>query len=475
MSSEAAESSRAGQVEESGEEKAGWSRQRPWVALVSVPVVVSNEDEQAQKILPGTDVLLDFQDPPRPSYLVLPERIVPDPKFDNCFPYIVATHPSGRLIFHATQSRGNLNTAYFLCDAHSRTATRLPDVPVSQLRFNLRPRRSIGLIAYPRRTGHYIVAQLHPTSSTRHDTLLYYSTHTHEWAVKRLASSPDHKPWGAHGVFSHDGMLWWVDVAYGMLTCDPFADLPHLRFVPLPFGSEMDDAVVHRVFLDQRRCVRPSEGKLRYVEIRGLPLPHDPTAAVSSLPDYAAVCMWTLVDPEGPNHWEFEYEAPFSEIWADEGYIKAGLPPQKVPALALVHPNNHAVVYFFHGTSLFAVDMRARRVLDCEECLIDHHLQLQFQTSRFVDAWELPPTLLRIDPSAAGMEGPEDGELSMTDLMWGSDEELASLMSQMELKSQADEELSLVELMNMLKDLAPSSESSPWSSPSDASDQADEP
>ncbi|XP_062224776.1 uncharacterized protein LOC133923507 [Phragmites australis] len=466
MSSEAAESSRARQVEESDHEEDEVEpplvRQRPWVILASVPVIVGNKDEQAEKILPGTDFLLDFQDPPRPSYLVLPKRIAPDPTFDRCFPYIIATEPSGRLLFHATQGRGILNTAYFLCDAHTRTATRLPDAP------KLFPSRSIGLIADPRRAGHYMVAQLHPRSSTCHETLLYYSTDTDKWAVKRLATSPEHKPWRSHGVFSHDGMLWWVDVAYGMLACDPFPDHPDLRFVPLPVGSEIDESVFRnpRVFIDERRCIRLSKGKLRFVEIHA---PYNPVAAVSTLSDNTTVCMWTLVDPEGPHHWKFEYEAPFAEIWADESYITAGLPPQKVPALALVHPSNHEVVYFFHGSSLFAVDMRARRVLACEACLISPHLQLQFQTSRFVDAWELPPTLLGLDPSAADMEGPDDEELSMADLVIGSDEESASLVSEMEFKSQADEDRSLGELMSMLKDMAPES------APQPSLDQADEP
>jgi hypothetical protein len=34
--------------------------------------------------------------------------------------------------------------------------------------------------------------------------------------------------------------------------------------------------------------------------------------------------------------------------------------------LALIHPNNPAVVYFFLEDHLFAIDVPARKVVDCE-------------------------------------------------------------------------------------------------------------
>ncbi|RLN24660.1 hypothetical protein C2845_PM07G01150 [Panicum miliaceum] len=233
----------------------------------------------------------------------------------------------------------------------------------------------MGLVADPRFPGHHMVVQLHPTPWTsfrRHATLLCYSTVTGRWALKPLASAPNHEPWGEHGVFAHDGLLWWVDVAYGMLACNPFDDYPHLRFVPLPAGCEMHDLGDRRPrptkLMDQSHLIRPSQGMLRFVEIQSLSY------------DGAAV------DDPRPTP-PFECEASFADIWAHDSYVAAGLPQGKVAKLALVDPNNHDVVYFFQVRALFALDVRARRVLACEECLVDRQVQsLEFQYSRFVHA-----------------------------------------------------------------------------------------
>ncbi|CAD6334347.1 unnamed protein product [Miscanthus lutarioriparius] len=117
-----------------------------------------------------------------------------------------------------------------------------------------------------------------------------------------------------------------------------------------------------RTLIDQRRCVRPSEGKLRFVEIHGL-----------SYDD--------LVD----------YEVSLAKIWGNKTYTDAGLLPDDVPHVFLVDPNHHYVVYFFQGSKLFGLDMREKNVVACKECLIDRD-QLRFPSSRpIVDAWELPP------------------------------------------------------------------------------------
>ena len=243
-----------------------------------------------------------------------------------------------------------------------------------------------------------MVAQLHASVSRRHDALLCYSTATGQWAVKPLSSDRDHESWGADGVIAHDSLLWWVDVAYGMLVCDPFDSHPHLRFVPLPPGCKMHglgDGPRPTSEMDQHRLIRPSQGMLHYVEIQGLS--YD-SAAVNAPP---TVSMWTLVNPAGPHTWRFECEASFADIWAHDSYVAAGLPRGKVPKLALVDPTNHDVVYFFQDTALFALDVRARRVLACEECLVDRVFQDPlFQYSRFIDAWE-PPTVRGDSPASS--------------------------------------------------------------------------
>lgn len=83
MSGEAAESSRAreevAERREASEEVPG--QRRPWVVLSNIPVVVGDKDERAARILLGTDLLLDLQEPPRATYLIIPKSLVPSPSW----------------------------------------------------------------------------------------------------------------------------------------------------------------------------------------------------------------------------------------------------------------------------------------------------------------------------------------------------------------------------------------------------------
>ncbi|CAO2210929.1 unnamed protein product [Urochloa humidicola] len=479
MAFEVGESSRSSAREEEAAEgeasgAAARQQQRPWVALSSIPVVYGPRDAAAAAFVPGVDLLLELDGPPRGSYLALPERLVPDPRRwepGYNFPYVIAAAPA-RLLFMASQmtsQRRSLHDPdYFLCDVGARTALRLPAVP-REFPFGLFPRRTMGLAADPRSPGNHMVVQLHPAQGTalrRHDALLCFSTATGEWSVKTLASAPNHEPWGAHGVFALGGFLWWVDIAYGMLFCDPFEEHPRLRLVALPDGCEMQglgNCPRNTVLMDQRRLVRPSEGMLRYVEIQGLSYDR---AAVNDPPNNPVVSMWTLVEPEGADPWRPEYETSFADIWAHGTYIAAGLPQGKVPKLALIDPNNHEVIYFFQDALLFAWDARAGRVVSCAECFVDRVYQdLDFQYSRFVDAWEseLAPTVHGDDPASSdggsGTKGTDDEE--DLDMATGSDEELAYLLSQMEIKSQPDREHSQSDLLIMIEeDIAPPSDPS---------------
>jgi hypothetical protein len=405
---ELVQGSRAGQEAEQEPES---EPQRKWVALVSV-AVLDKEDDRTQEIVLGTDVLLDLKDPPLPSYLVLHPSVSLDPRSNEepLSAYILAAHRSGYILLQVVE--GN-RPDFFLCDTHSRTVTILPLVS-SFLRtcqgLDICTHLSIGLIADPLRRGHYVVAQLQPPNSFYHpNRLLCYSTAERRWFVRHLTRETDHmcSPFSQNGVLAHEGRLWWIALAYGIFFCDPFTpDLrfPELCFLPLPADCQMDGYVVFephiRTLINQRRCVRPSEGKLRFVEIRGLayddvlideddapPGPANPT-----------VGMWTLDDdPEGPDPWKLEYEVPFAEIWDNETYADAGLHPGEVPHVALVDPNDHCVVYFFQGSKLFGLDVLKKQVITCKECLIDRDQVIMFQSSRpIVDAWELsspPPTL----------------------------------------------------------------------------------
>jgi hypothetical protein len=60
-----------------------------------------------------------------------------------------------------------------------------------------------------------------------------------------------------------------------------------------------------------------------------------------------------------------KHKVNFADIWANESYKATGL-PKKVPVLAVVRPQNPDVVYFFLGKHLFGVNLRARKVVECE-------------------------------------------------------------------------------------------------------------
>nr|CAB3472051.1 unnamed protein product [Digitaria exilis] len=337
-------------------------QRRSWVALSAIPVVYGAEDVRAEAIAHGTDDLaLELQNPPCASYLALPEGLLPDARLcgeTDSLPYIIAAVP-GVLLVRTTdlaRGRGAINPVDFLSDVRSGTATRLPAVPAELSTRSLPPRRSLGLVADPRSPGHYVVAPLHRADGKamgRHGALVCYSTANRQWAVKTLSSAPDHKRWGKHGAFAHGGLLCWVDIAYGMVICDPFEEHPNLRLVPRPPGSEKGDGPRSTTLMNQRRCIRRSQGVLRYMEIEGL-----------------SYSMWSLVNPAGPTHWKFEHKVPFSKIWEHQSYLNAGMPKDKIPSLALVDPDDHDVVYFFQDAWLFGWNMRAGEITAYEECCI---------------------------------------------------------------------------------------------------------
>jgi hypothetical protein len=125
---ELAQWSRAGKEEEQEPEPS--EPQRKWVALVSVVVLFGSEDERAQEIILGTDMLMvDLNDPPLPSYLVLHPRIAPNPRRTNepLSAYILAADRSGYILLQVVE--GN-RPDFFLCNTHTRTVTILPPPPI---------------------------------------------------------------------------------------------------------------------------------------------------------------------------------------------------------------------------------------------------------------------------------------------------------------------------------------------------------
>uniref|UniRef100_A0A0D3ELL7 DUF1618 domain-containing protein n=1 Tax=Oryza barthii TaxID=65489 RepID=A0A0D3ELL7_9ORYZ len=192
-------------------------------------------------------------------------------------------------------------------------------------------------------------------------TLLRFSSETGLWEKKRVNNPLPRWIWRFFDVVSHAGKLCWVDTAAGLLFCDPFVDEPHMEYVPLPrvdLPPEHDGdcrgcGYCGERALASRRYVQLSDGKFRCVDM-------------GSASDGATtkVTMHTLVDP-GTKVWTLEYAVSFADIWASESYKAAGL-PEKAPVLALVHPKNPDMVYFFVKDQLVGVDLRAKEVLEYE-------------------------------------------------------------------------------------------------------------
>ena len=220
-----------------------------------------------------------------------------------------------------------------------------------------------------------------PIIGSKKATLICFSSEVGEWVEKRVHYPLEPRPWAPICVLSHHGRLWWVDLTWGVITCDPFADEPVLGFVPFPPGKILACREA-KGYTDMFRHVGVSGGKLRFVDTyMSRPARDGGTPMVG---------VWTLADPDS-TEWTLEQEVRFTEICADESYKATGL-PNKVPRLALIHPKNPDVVYFFHEERLFGVDVRARKVVHCEIYGLVAPPSSYIAT-RFVRAWELPRAL----------------------------------------------------------------------------------
>ncbi|KAL6627055.1 hypothetical protein ACP70R_030781 [Stipagrostis hirtigluma subsp. patula] len=406
---------------------------------MAVPRVSADDDGAA-------DLSLALAAPPLVTHITLSQRVSsanPHQRAGFGFPCVLAADPSGLLLTITpppTEPPSPLPTtasvsssdddgdsdgedvvtinvtdipgpACFVLDVPSATASRVPDH--RRISWD-----GLGVIAGD---AGYMLAAFDHIVGCKGAKLICFSSQTGEWVTKNVRNPLRSWIWNFQDVVSHDGKLWWVDTAGGLLACDPFANHPHMAFVPLPGegqsdddqdgdGAELlqqgenddDDEVDGEDLLEQvqsdddelpdehgccsycsardagsRRRVMLSDGKFRCVETS--------CAHQSGAPTFA---MRTLADPETAE-WTLEYEVCFAEIWADDSYKAAGL-PEKAPVVALIHPKNPDVLYFFLGEFLFGVDMRAKKVVEC----VPHELSSEGgASSSSVLAWELPPAL----------------------------------------------------------------------------------
>ncbi|TVU17488.1 hypothetical protein EJB05_33526, partial [Eragrostis curvula] len=360
-----------------------------WVILGSIPRVSSAD-------LPrGADHALSLAPPPRVTLLTIARRLFPDGAVTSGnFPSVKAVEPSaGLLLLHADQGRAKgpitINRpdrqsffwadtvpGYFVLDASSAAAARaLPEPELVMHQGN------IGILASPAGDGHYMVAELQPVLGSEEAKLLYFSSRTGEWEFKDVRYPLPYRFKAPNGVVAHGGKLWWVDLSIGLCSCDPFADAPVLAFVPFPPGTLLQCREAWGV-LDRWRAVGVSAGELRLVDMY-----KNNRGGIGGAP---MVTVWTLDDPVA-RKWRREHEASFADVWKHPSYKAAGL-PEKMPVLAVVHPQRPYVVYFFLEEYLFGVDLRDGSVVECEEYELVAPPREPL-AARFVHAWELPRAL----------------------------------------------------------------------------------
>jgi hypothetical protein len=366
----------------------------PWVILGSIPRVapLSGGGGGAEKA--RGDLSLALAAPPRVSRLAVSERVFPSRPTPQSFPFVLAADPSGLLLLSAILSTPprrividrpgrhqsvrweDTDPRYYVLDAATGTAFRLPD-PAPQ--ETIEHQALVGLVARPAAAGGggggFMVAELLPIIGSDRANLRCYSSDVGEWVDKRVRYPLPPRPLAPICTISHQGRLWWADYSWGIITADPFADNPVVRLVPLPPPCVLKCREAWGV-LDEFRYVGVSAGKLRFVDTyrRG----GDPTK----------VTVWTLPDADA-KEWKLEHEATFADIWADDTYKATGL-PKKAPVLAVIHPHNPAIVYFFLEGHLFAVDVPARKVVECDRYNLVAPPPYHPISNRFIRAWELP-------------------------------------------------------------------------------------
>ncbi|RLN01054.1 hypothetical protein C2845_PM06G07090 [Panicum miliaceum] len=73
----------------------------------------------------------------------------------------------------------------------------------------------------------------------------------------------------------------------------------------------------------------------------------------------------------------------------DESYVNTKL-PSSIPAIALIHPMDPDRLFFFLGSSIFAVDLQLRKVVGFSEFEMLHPPRRlrRKRSSRFVHAWQ---------------------------------------------------------------------------------------
>jgi hypothetical protein len=385
----------------------------PWVILGRVARVEHDSVDE-----PG-EISVELAVPPRVSTLTVPMSLHPKPNYDDTdkHPYVVAVDPDAGILVHVSQwpfvgfdldanPKGALLVARGFIpadpdagrDAHVGIATRVPDRSLFGYPA-IANIKNVGLISRPGTGGaDYMIAELRLNSSADDTaTLLTFRSGSDKW-VEREFSCPSmylgRWHWSSHDVIAHDGKLWWVNLVWGLLGCDPFEDKPTLRHVKPPSSiTDRSFQVADPPTVECNRMVTVSKGKLLFVEMvrRRVDPVEETMVSVHSLEfDWAEGVPW----------WKWMSGNSIGVMWASHSYRETGMPAGEVPVLALVHPTDPDVVYFLLKDYLFGFDMRMTRVTEFvhKPGLVDVFAGTRRPPPlswRYVLAWELPSSLAK--------------------------------------------------------------------------------
>ncbi|RLM98115.1 hypothetical protein C2845_PM06G32270 [Panicum miliaceum] len=300
-----------------------------WAILAGIPKVVATEEAMGgRRTVSSISVAVD--EPPYASMLTVPSR-VSSAANNLWYPYVTTADPSGMILLSATQPFTNFSCifSYHLCDAPTGKVAAIPG-HFQPMRFH---DDNVGLLW---RGREFMVAKLQPTGDgSSHATLLCFTAGKYDWVEKKLTYFPplDRRYFG-EGVISHGGMLWWVDLSYGLLACDPFADATKLLYVALP--SVLDELPADPVSRGMNRCVKVSGGRLR--------------------------ATWTP-------HYHRVFQPSHSSTPTD---------PDKV--------------YFFISSCIFALDLRRRKVVEFSDFWMPKPPPHLKRSSHFVHVWRNDPS-----------------------------------------------------------------------------------
>lgn len=364
-----------------------------WFILYAIPKVAAQEDDSIFE--QSTNMSFTFRKAPSPSYITVARNVV-SPRGIIHYPCIAGDDRCGVFLLCGYTVIG---LTYYLFDPwHCRTLGIVPR------EGGIRCRDVVGLI----RSGsddHLMVAELNTwLLEDRGSVTIHCTVDMYGWDEKKCKCSniTAKRLWHGDGALSHEGFLWWFDLSYCILVCDPFAQVPEFYQImfpsvpdALPFTWNTADGDIHR-------CLKVSDGQLRYVQIHGTC-------------EKPVVSIWTLSsnDPSKAT-WGSPINLPLDVVWEDSSYSSdARLRRGVVPAVALVHPMNANEVYFFLDTYIFAIDLTKKKVVGCQEFSIGW-LPHKTRSYRLVHAWQWPVKVTKMSPQSGpnGFHVKEIGLLS---------------------------------------------------------------